>query len=359
MSTHADKSQDNRSQSVSNSESLAKGNSESALLVEDYRPEATAQRKLQEMANNSPQVTQMKSLQEMANNSPQITQQKALQQMASSSVAPIQMKGENWGKLSGKVVGNRKKIGMELHKAGTDESVYDDAMSETMRKRLSGGDWEDTNSYETAQENGKVVKKAAVDADGKKVESRHQLSADEKAGLKKYKGTEGLSEAYQKMAKEQLKKFSKSHAFISEWAFGNILNVWKNWGSDANFVSPLSEAEVFFQQAVDGDGIATLEKALGIGPGGWSNKGQTSTIYRFIVNDPDKFQIRLPSGAEGQAYQKEWLSGGKTLGGGSEAVIKNMTLAQLRESVSSGGIEIHKITFLGKGSVEQTKVSAI
>ncbi len=161
------------------------------------------------------------------------------------------------------------------------------------------------------------------------------------------------------MAKKHLKKFEKSHAFISEWAFGNILNVWKAWGADANFVSPLAEAESFFKQAVEGEGIATLEKVLGIGAGAWSNKGQTSTIYRFIVTDPDKFNLRLPSGAENQAYQEEWLSGGKTLGGGSEAVIKNMTLDDLRESVSTGGIEIYKITFLDKGNAEQTRISSI
>lgn len=374
MSTHADKTQNNRSQAVSNSENLAQSTSESALEFVDDRPAALAQRKLQEMASNSPQATQLKALQDIANNSPQVNQMKALQEMAnnspqatqlrtlqataSSNRPPIQMKG-NWGKLQSKVVGTKDKIADQLDKAGTDESVRDDAVDETFRKRLSGGDWEDTNSYEVGAEKGKLVKKAKVDEKGQKVQSRHQLSAAERAGLKKYKGTAGLSEAYQEMAKEHLKKFEKSHAFISEWAFGNILNVWKAWGADANFVSPLAEAESFYKQAVDGEGIATLEKALGIGAGGWSNKGQTSTIYRFIVTDPDKFKLRLPSGAENQAYQEEWLSGGKTLGGGSEAVIKNMTLDDLRESVSSGGIEIHKVTFQGKGKAEQSRIASI
>ncbi len=376
MSTHADKTPQNRTQPVSNSEHMVPASSESAMQFVDDRPAALAQRKLQEMANNSPQAAQRKALQQMANtspqaarlkalqetanNSPQVSQLKALQETADSNRSPIQMKGgKNWGKLQGRVVGAKEKIADQLEQAGTDESVQDEAASETFRKRLSGGDWEDTSSYEVAAEKGKLVKKAKLDERGQKVQSRHQLSEEERAGLKKYKGTAGLSEAYQEMAKKHLQKFEKSHAFISEWAFGNILNVWKAWGADANFVSPLAEADSFFKQAVEGEGIATLEKVLGIGAGAWSNKGQTSTIYRFIVTDPAKFSLRLPSGAENQAYQEEWLSGGKTLGGGSEAVIKNMTLDDLRESVASGAIEIHKVTFLGKGSAEQSRVAGI
>ncbi len=359
MSTHADKTPDNRTQSVSNSEHLAQSSSESAMEFVDNSPAGVAQRKLQDVANNSPQVIQQKSLQEMANSSPQVMQQKAFQQAASSSGAPIQMKGENWGKLSGKVVGSQKAIGKELALVDTDAAVYGDAMAETRRKRLTGSDTEETGGFAAVEEGGKTVNKAALDPAGKKIESKHQLSPEERKGLKQYKGTEGLSDAYKKMAQQHLQKFSKSHAFISEWAYGNILGSWKKWGADANFVSPLTEADAFFKKAVDGDGIATLEKALGINPGGWSNKGQTSTIYRFIVNDPAKFEIRLPSGAEGQAYQKEWLSGGKTLGGGSEAVIKNMTLEELKASVENGGIEIRKVTFKGPGSVEEAKVGAI
>lgn len=371
MSIHAERTQGNQSQSVANSEHLKQSSSEGALQFEDTRPEAVAQRKLQEMANNSPQVSQLKTLQQMANSSPQVSQLKAIQQMANSNsrvnqlpVAtghglPIQMKGGHWGKVQSKVVGGRQKIAEELDRAGTDESVRDEAINETFRKRLTGGDWEDTASYEMVPENGKFVNKPKLDEKGQKVKSKYQLSDDERAGLKNYKGTAGLSEAYQEMAKKHLQKFEKSHAFISEWAYGNILNVWKNWGADANFVSPLTEADSIFRQAVDGEGIATLEKVLGIGAGAWSNKGATSTIYRFIVNDPNKFNLRLPSGAENQAYQEEWLSGGKTLGGGSEAVIKNMSLADLRDSVASGAIEIRKITFLGKGSVEESQISSI
>ena len=53
MNTHADKTQENKSQSVSNVESQMQSGGESTFKFVDNRPEAIAQRKLQEMANNS------------------------------------------------------------------------------------------------------------------------------------------------------------------------------------------------------------------------------------------------------------------------------------------------------------------
>jgi hypothetical protein len=71
MNTHADKTQENKSQSVSNDESQMQRGGESTFQFIDNRPEAVAQRKLQEMANNSTQVKQLRAIQDMANNSVQ------------------------------------------------------------------------------------------------------------------------------------------------------------------------------------------------------------------------------------------------------------------------------------------------
>lgn len=68
MNTHADKTQENKSQSVSNGESQMQGGGESTFQFVDNRPEAVAQRKLQEMANNSPQSKQAAQFQAMADN---------------------------------------------------------------------------------------------------------------------------------------------------------------------------------------------------------------------------------------------------------------------------------------------------
>src|SRR6478609_8236969 len=68
MNTHTDKPQEHKSQSVANEVSQLLGNSELALPFIDNRPEAVAQRRLQQIANNSPQAKQAMQLQAMANN---------------------------------------------------------------------------------------------------------------------------------------------------------------------------------------------------------------------------------------------------------------------------------------------------
>tara|TARA_B110001469_G_C9487684_1_gene244190 strand:+ start:253 stop:489 length:237 start_codon:yes stop_codon:yes gene_type:complete len=74
MNTHADETQENKSQTVTAEASQIQSGGESTFQFVDNRPEAVAQRKLQEMANNSPQVSQLRAFQVMVNNSPQAKQ---------------------------------------------------------------------------------------------------------------------------------------------------------------------------------------------------------------------------------------------------------------------------------------------
>lgn len=100
MNTHADKTQENKSQSVTNGESQLQSGGESTFQFVDNRPEAVAQRKLQEMANNSSQISQLRGFQAMANNSPQAQLTTQLQSMADNHSAqqqPIQKKENNTG----------------------------------------------------------------------------------------------------------------------------------------------------------------------------------------------------------------------------------------------------------------------
>lgn len=101
MNTHADKTQENKNQLVANSVSQKQSGGESTFQFVDNRTEAVAQRKLQEIANNSPQVSQLRAFQEMANNSPQAKQAAQLQAMANNHSAqqpqPIQKKENNTG----------------------------------------------------------------------------------------------------------------------------------------------------------------------------------------------------------------------------------------------------------------------
>jgi hypothetical protein len=118
MNTHADKAQEDKSQSVSNGESQMQSGGESTFQFVDNRPEAVAQRKLQEMVNNSPQVKQLRAFQEMANNSPQAKQAAQLQVMANNYSAqhqqPIQKKGNNTGLPDNLKTGMENLSGMSL-----------------------------------------------------------------------------------------------------------------------------------------------------------------------------------------------------------------------------------------------------
>ena len=84
MYTHEDKMQENKSQAVANSLSQLQSNGESTFQYVNNRPEAIAQRKLQESINNSPRVQQLKSYQEMANNSSHVKQIISHQPMANN-----------------------------------------------------------------------------------------------------------------------------------------------------------------------------------------------------------------------------------------------------------------------------------
>ncbi|WP_211251913.1 eCIS core domain-containing protein, partial [Desulfobacter vibrioformis] len=101
MNTHADKTQENKSQSVSVTGLQLQSSGESIFQSVDNRHETVVQRKLQEIANNSPRTMQLKAIQEMPNNSPQVNQAVQLQAMADNYAAQqqqsIQKKENNTG----------------------------------------------------------------------------------------------------------------------------------------------------------------------------------------------------------------------------------------------------------------------
>jgi hypothetical protein len=68
MNTHADKTEENKSQSVANGLPKLQSSSGSAFQFADNRPDIIAQRKLQEVADNSIQVKQLKAIQKMTEN---------------------------------------------------------------------------------------------------------------------------------------------------------------------------------------------------------------------------------------------------------------------------------------------------
>jgi hypothetical protein len=118
MHTHADKTQENKSQSVANTVPQKQNGGETTFQFVDNRPEAVTQRKSQEIANNSPQVSQLRASQDMANNSAHAEQVAQLQPMAhnasSQQQEPTQKKENNTGLPDNLKTGMENLSGMPL-----------------------------------------------------------------------------------------------------------------------------------------------------------------------------------------------------------------------------------------------------
>jgi hypothetical protein len=101
MNTRAGKAQENKSQPVANTVSQQQSAGEPAFI--DNRPEAVAQRKLQQMANKSAQAKQAAQLQALANNH------------AAQKQQPIQKKENNTGLPDNLKTGIESLSGISLH----------------------------------------------------------------------------------------------------------------------------------------------------------------------------------------------------------------------------------------------------
>ncbi|MCA1667303.1 MAG: hypothetical protein LC793_07875 [Thermomicrobia bacterium] len=153
-----------------------------------------------------------------------------------------------------------------------------------------------------------------------------------------------------------LKEFKEgAHAFIKPEFHEKINKEGKEggfggWGRDANFVAPLSEANSLVEEAHKKAGLLTVEQRLGIPSGkDWSwahpQKNPENKLFRYILRKPDAFGLRMATGRESGAYKEEWEAGGKTLGGGSEAVIDKLSLGDLNDAKSRGDLEVKEESF--------------
>ena len=116
------------------------------------------------------------------------------------------------------------------------------------------------------------------------------------------------------------------HAFIVADYHAGFQGAWGGWGKDNgnNFVAPLPAANAIVDKAINGEGIRTLEVALGIPAWDWVKKCPDGIIYRYIIpaDKVEQVGLKMAEGFEESAYNKEWIAGGRTEGRAKEAVIK-------------------------------------
>jgi hypothetical protein len=118
MKVQADRVQEEKSQSSSDGKFQSQSSGKSTFQFVDSRPEAIAQRKLQDIANNSPHAIQLRAFRDMANNSPQANKIAQFQAMADNHTAaqqhPIQKKENNTGLPDNLKTGVERLSGMSL-----------------------------------------------------------------------------------------------------------------------------------------------------------------------------------------------------------------------------------------------------
>ena len=89
MNTHADKTQQNKSNAVANSTSKLQNSNEAVLQSEGNMPALVAQNRTQGLANNSPQVKQLEAYKELANNSQQVQQLGSYQAITNTNTTQL------------------------------------------------------------------------------------------------------------------------------------------------------------------------------------------------------------------------------------------------------------------------------
>lgn len=89
MNTRADKSQENKSQSVSSERVRQLEANESSVQFSDACPESIAQRKLQALANNSPQVSKLKAIHTLISNNQKSTSSFQLKKISEFSAGDL------------------------------------------------------------------------------------------------------------------------------------------------------------------------------------------------------------------------------------------------------------------------------
>ena len=158
----------------------------------------------------------------------------------------------------------------------------------------------------------------------------------------------------------------------NEWGFGIKDGGGQFIATKTESLEAQSKAQepVTDQEVAEGSklpGLWSLTSDLGVPAESWIDKslgGEADNpkhkMVRTDIPDPEKFDLAMVKGTEISAYKKEWLAGGKTLGGKNEAKIKVMNKDKFNSEIMWGNVKPHPVEFKEtpkkskKGSGEQT-----
>jgi hypothetical protein len=284
MNSYSDKTSELESQSVSSSESQKKSAETAAIGFVDNRPEALAQRELQEMINGQSKDAKLDSGLDTVGGSPK-----------SAGNA-------NWEKLKSKI-----SLSSDLFK---------------MSGEIAAG-------------------KTVLNKDGaslaRRMDKKEQIASPEllfspaevKAHLGKFS-----SGAHAFISPEKNKNIK------GDWGWGldkNFVGTLKE--ADALVEKAQKEKGIFTLE--EELGIPHLKSWS------WANKEKNPehAMWRYKIPKPENYNLAMPSGRESGAYKEEWIAGGKALGGADEAVIDKIPRIRLLLEIAKGEIITEEVKF--------------
>jgi hypothetical protein len=144
---------------------------------------------------------------------------------------------------------------------------------------------------------------------------------------------------------EQMKK---------EWGFGREGGAFIATKTESLAAQSEAQKKVTDEEVAEGKlpGLWSLASDLAVPPKNWIDKSlggeQDNPNHKMIRTDipnPDKFKLAMVNGNEMSAYQKEWLAGGKTLGGKNEAKIKKMSKEKFISEIMWGNVKPNPVEF--------------
>lgn len=139
-----------------------------------------------------------------------------------------------------------------------------------------------------------------------------------------------------------------------EWGFGKEGGAFIATKTESLAAQSEAQKKVTDQEVAEGTlpGLWHLADALSVPPPNWIDKSlggkQDNPNHKMIRTDipnPEKFDLAVVKGNEMSAYQKEWLAGGKTLGGKNEAKIKNMNKDKFLSEIMWGNVKPKPVDF--------------